>query len=86
MAPAATARWASSTATLVPSPVIPATIATWSPTLVDQGFDDLDLLGLGQEGAFPGVPEDDQDLTPVDRGQELAQVGQRGVVHVAVDR
>ena len=54
--------------------------------LVHQGFDDLDLLVLGQEGALTGVPEHDQRLHPVDRGQELAEVGQGGVVHVAVDR
>ena len=54
--------------------------------LVDQRLDDLDLLVLGQEGALTGVPEHDQRLHPVDRGQELAQVGQCGVVHVAVDR
>jgi hypothetical protein len=32
------------------------------------------------------VPEHDQRFHTVDRGEELAQTGQRGVVHVAVDR
>ena len=54
--------------------------------LGDQRLDDLDLLVLGQEGALAGVPEHDQRLHTLDRGQELAQVGQCGVVHVAVDR
>jgi hypothetical protein len=53
--------------------------------LVHQGLDDLHLLVLGEEGALTGVPEHDQRLHPVDRGQELTEVGERGVVHVSVD-